>query len=66
MSKFVELTGKLDRIPHLDLAKSFDLPRLQGELDSIDPALFVPYKSISKRHRDTHRPGSNARRKSLP
>lgn len=52
MSKFVELARNLDRIPHLDLAKPFDLTRLQGELDSIDPALFVPYKSVSKRHRD--------------
>lgn len=52
MSKFVDLAGKLDRIPHLDLSKKFDTGLLQAELDSIDQALFVPYKSVSKRHRE--------------
>jgi hypothetical protein len=52
MSKFGDLARKLDQIPHLDLERQFDVARLQGELDSIDRALFVPYKSVSKRHRE--------------
>jgi Aspartyl/Asparaginyl beta-hydroxylase len=48
MSKFVELAAKLDQIPHLHLGRTFDVARLQAELDAIDPALFVPYRSVSK------------------
>jgi hypothetical protein len=48
MSKFVELAARLDQIPHLDLGRSFDVSRLQAELDTIDPALFVPYRSKSR------------------
>lgn len=52
MSKFVDLASKLDQIPHLDLDRQFDVERLQAELDGLDPALFVPFRSISKRHAD--------------
>lgn len=52
MSKFVDLSRQLDQIPHLDLGKKFDTDLLQAELDSIDQALFVPYRSKSKRHRE--------------
>ncbi|TYO65538.1 hypothetical protein FXV83_16535 [Bradyrhizobium hipponense] len=48
MSKFVELARKLDSIPHLDLGRSFEVERLQAELDSIDSALFVPYRTVSR------------------
>jgi hypothetical protein len=48
MSKFVELAAKLDQIPHLYLGRDFDVARLQAGLDSIDPALFVPYRSKSR------------------
>ncbi|BBZ94330.1 hypothetical protein BRDID11004_47670 [Bradyrhizobium diazoefficiens] len=48
MSKFAELAGKLDRIPHLWLAGTYDAPRLKAELDAIDPALFLPFRSKSR------------------
>ncbi|MCW2201530.1 hypothetical protein M2227_003620 [Bradyrhizobium elkanii] len=48
MSKFAELVGILDKIPHLFLEKAYDATRLQNELDAIDPALFVPFRSKSR------------------
>lgn len=52
MSKFVKLAAQLDKIPHLDLGRSFDVAQLQTELDAMDPALFVPYRS--KSHNTKH------------
>ena len=58
MSKFIDLSKKLDKIPHLYLGKNYDLGRLQAELDTIDPALFVPYRTksryVEKMARDWH------------
>jgi hypothetical protein len=48
MSKFLELVAKLDRIPHIYLGRDFDVARMQAEMDAIDPALFVPYRSKSR------------------
>jgi hypothetical protein len=48
MSKFAELARSLDKIPHLWLEKAYDAQRLQVELDAIDPALFVPFRSKSR------------------
>ena len=48
MSKFIELSAKLDKIPHLYLGRTFEASRLQAELASIDPALFVPFRSKSR------------------
>lgn len=48
MSKFADLAAKLDTIPHLDLGKRYDADLLQAELATIDPALFVPFRSKSR------------------
>jgi hypothetical protein len=47
MSKFVDLAEKLSKIPHLYVG-SYDIEKLQTELASIDPALFVPFRSKSR------------------
>jgi hypothetical protein len=48
MSKFVELASKLDKIPHLDLDREFEVGRLQAELDALKPSVFVPYRTKSR------------------